>query len=333
MKKITKNKSNPKDKGHHLALDVPKLDKLSAVVKLKDEQLAKVIYHSILAEAENLEFGVGFAKGSGKYPLSVKVYYAVSNDALLHSGCPFVLLQMTHTKSNKRHIRVEWNPSTMTEHGAEYISTQFLSFCGLTFFELLYHAKFTRMDWCRDIYGMHIEDYPVRGRYWKAMQCFCNTVTGKLETITFGQSSGNQAVIYDKATELYGDNSGGDTTRVEIRLRNNITPKELVKIANPFARVEFYSAYCQYPPFGQAHWGAFLDSCHLRGINNAIKAQPAGCRSALKKVLSGLPVGWWYITPEEWQQYLFHALHAAHLMKIPAYAPPLDYSVIIGKAA
>jgi hypothetical protein len=279
--------------------------------------------------------GVQKASGFNKYPLALKIYYPVTGD-LVHNKYPFILLQFTSKKASKPQIRFEYNPAHMTEAGEAYLDVIFILLVGMSFYEFLFHARFTRVDFCRNIAHRDVEDYLIRSKWSKVSQCFFDA-TGKLETINLGKSGGIQIIAYNKAKQLYGDAATYDMIRIEARCTINLNIYGLAKLLNPFDRVTVYSVACKKPPFGEAHWRAFQDSCRLRGVGNAIKKQPVKCHSALKKALSSLPVSWWSIEAGDayhaWDWHLTSALENAGLTNIPNVAPPLTLVNAAGMAA
>ena len=302
-------------------VSAPLIDKLSGVVDVKDAGLHGLAYSTALGWIEAHEVGIEKASGSFKYPLAIRIYYA-PDGGIVHKNCPFILLQFTSKKASYRQMRLEWNPAHMTAAAMPDIDARCMMLVGMTFYELLGHARFTRVDFCRNIADRDIEDYLIRSKWSKVSQCFFNN-DGKLETINLGKSGNNQIIAYDKTKEQHGKAADHKMIRIEARCRINLTLHGLMKFKNP--------------PFGDAHWLAFQDSCRLRGVGNAIKKQPVKCQTALKKVLSTLPVTWWAIEDGDsvnaWNWYLMMALKAAGLLNIPDAPPPLTLANGMGEAA
>ena len=309
----------------------PRIDKLAGVVDLKDAGLCGQAYGGIIDWLNQHEVGVSKLPSSGKFQLKVKVHYPVGNEPV-HGGCPFVLLQITHPKLSKRQARIEYNPLYLTETAEEYLDVQFLELFGMGFYEFLYHARFTRVDWCREIMLRDVEDYLFRAKWSKVTQCFFNA-KGKLETLYLGRSSSTQIIVYDKSKELYGEDAEQGMIRVEARCKINLTIHGLAAMKNPFERVDVFSIGCKNPPYGTAHWRAFRDSCRLRGITNAIKMQPADHRAKLKKMLCDHAVLWWAIAADDWEWLITSALDNAGLTQIPNTAPPLNLDALTGTVA
>ena len=331
MNKIQKNSYSVNDNGKQIEVGFPQIDKLSMVV-YPDKALHGVAYATVLELLEQKEKAYANAKRSARYPLAVKLLLPLAEyDA--GTKPPHLLLQFTSKKTEKPQIRLEYNPAYVSDAAKELLDVEMTSLLGVTFSELLHHAKITRIDWCIDLYGVHIEEYLYRATWWKAVQIFCGTETGRLQSMTYGKSSGNQALIYDKATELFGTDTAQQITRIEIRNRTGCEAKQLAKAKYPFKRLQLYPTHCKLWPFSKAHYHAFRDSCHLRGIKNAIKMQPANTHKKIAKALSDAPASWWEKIPEQWEYFLHNALTQAGLANIPTSAPPLELDFLTGNAA
>lgn len=331
MKKITKKAVMDKANADNPVVTAPLIDKLSAVVDLKDVALCSLAFSSVIDWLNYHEIGMVKVPAAGKYQLAVKIHFP-TEDGLIQNSGPFLLLQITNPKVSKRQVRLEYNPAHMTEIAEDYLNVQFTELFGVEFYQLLYHARFTRVDVCRNIMDRSLGDYLIKAKWKKVSQCFFGA-DGSLQTINLGGSGNNQVVAYDKAAQLHGPAATHSTIRVEARCRINLTIHGLAAFKNPLMHVDLYSMACKCPPFGVAHWRAFQDACRLRGISNAIKNQPAECRAKLKKVLSTLPVTWWSIADEDWDFLWTAALEDAGLTQIPDWAPPLVMNYQAGQAA
>lgn len=332
MKKITNKNMMKQLMKDNPVITAPAIDKLSGVVDLKDVGMCGQAFSGILDWLQQGEVGVVKVSIAGKYALAVKIHYPVE-EPLVHTGCPFLLLQITSPKASKRQIRFEYNPARMTKAGEEYLADMLNELLGVdTFYEFLYHARFTRVDWCRNILLRDVEDYLFRAKWAKVSQSFFGA-SGKMETLNLGKSDNMQIIVYDKSKQLHGEAAEQGMIRVEARCKINMTILELAKMKNPFERVVIYSLHCQHPPYGTAHWRGFVDSCRFRGVTNALKRQPADHRPKLKKVLSDQPVWWWDILPDDWNWLLPAALEDAGLWQVPNSAPPLTMAFHSGAAA
>lgn len=321
--KMNKNAAND-----GVMITYPLIDKLSGVVDLEDAKLNGVSFGNIIDWLNTNEVGVIKVPVAGKYQLAVKIHYPLEKGAI-HKGCPALLLQITNPKVSKRQLRFEYNPFHMTEAGMEHLDTMMTELVGMEFYQLLYHARFTRADFCRLIISTDIEDCLFYGKWKKVSQCFFGA-DGKLETVNLGKSGSNQIIAYNAVGPVINGKATGTMIRVETRCRINLKIQGLKEFKNPFENVKLFRIGCDNPPLGVAHWKAFQDSCRLRGVGNAIKNQPAQYRSALKKALSLKPVSEWPI--ENWPEALEYALGSSGLMNIPSAAPPLDLAFLTGEA-
>jgi hypothetical protein len=331
MSKMTKKKVSNKVGADNPVVTSPHLDKLSAVVD-QESALCGLAYNTALEWLETGECGFVKASGTKIYPLALKVHYPVTKDMLVHQKCPHLLLQLTSKKASKPQARLEWNPYYITADSEVYLDSVFTMLFGMGFYEFLFHARFTRADFCRNILLRDLEDYLIGVKWAKHSQCFFGA-DGKLQSITFAKSGNNQIIVYNKAKQLYGDAAAHGIIRIEARLRLNHTIGQLVAIPNPFDRVKLYSVPCKNLPYGVAHGRAFQDACRLRGIKNAIKQQPLSHRAKLKTAISKQPVTWWDIQPDDWDWLLTDALDNAGLLAIPNSAPPLKLNYLTGCAA
>ncbi len=331
MKKLVKNNVKVLPNDDNPIITTPQIDKLSGVVDLHDEHLCGQAFAGMLDWIKYNEDGVTKVSVAGKYQLAVKIHYPITYEGLVHNHSPFLLLQITHPKLSKRQLRMEYNPSYMTAAGEDYLSHKLTELLGVTFYELLYHARFTRVDFCRNILWRDLEDYLIHAKWAKAALAYA--ADGKLSSITLGKSGSTQIQGYNKAQQLYGDAADHATIRIEARCRINLNIHGLAVYENPFNRVTIFSVGCKKPPCSVGYWRAFQDSCRLRGVGNAIKRQPVSERSKFKKALSQLPVEWWAIEVDDWKWLLTDALDNAGLLQIPDSAPPLRLSYLTGCAA
>lgn len=335
-KDIDMNKMNEKKMKKQLDKDnpiitAPMIDKLSGVINLTDKQYAGQVFSNMLHLINEKKPDMVKVPAKGKYQLGAKLYYPMQGE-LVHSNCPFIHLSMTHPSQSKAQVRFEYNPAFMTEAGENYLNVQLQSLFGVGFYELLFHARFTKVDVCRNIMGRSVEDYVYKAKGSMNSSCHFGK-DGKLATLMLGQSSSTQSKIYDKAKQLHGIGVLHETIRVEVSCKTNLDIYGLAKMGNPFDRVQIFGTDWKNPPFGMAHGRAFLDSCRLRGVHNAIKHQPAQYRYKLKKYIAEQPVEWWAITPEDWCWLWADALENAGLLQIPNWAPPLTIQYTVGMAA
>lgn len=324
----------------------PQIDKLGVVVDMTDPVLHGQVVHETLAMIEQNDPGYTKIKSIGHYAVSVMIH-CPDTDGVIHPNNPGVWLMATKKDHPKPQVRLEFNPVKLFgpmkalpfnkthEPALDHLNTEFTGLFGMDFFDVLHHARVTRLDVCRHILFRSPEDYLFRVRYARTSQSMFGS-DGMLETLYFGKGAGNQTCIYNKARHLNGKKAEHDTVRIEARLRpKNLKIRDLWDLQNPLRNVQVYSLKADSLPFGEAHWIAFRDSCRFRGIGNALKLQPPKHRYALKKMLSELPVSWWSLSDAEWEWLWHEALEDAWLNRIPDQAPPLtmDHAVGILKVA
>ncbi len=328
----------------HPACSVPVIDKLSVVVDMPDAKLHGMLINGILDYLRDKD--PAFIRGwSNRYSVSVKIM-CPDTEEKIHAKSPSVLLQITKVESPNRHIRLEFNPANLfvpwnsipptayNDAIEDHLDMIFMGGMGVTFFQLLYHARVTRCDVYRHIAASDLGNFLFRVKYMRTSQSFVG-VSGNLETLYFGSSDGNQFSIYDKAAhnkhlkKQKGHQTAAGCVRVEARLKNmNINLRDIGALPNPFDRVGVYSLENKKPPFGKPHWIAWLDSCRLNGVNNAIKKQPNVCHYKLKKAISALTVPWWKMEQDVWDYHWTNALEDAWLNRIPNSAPPLSFKAL-----
>ena len=328
MNNLTKKKTNKKPMSDNPMITAPHIDKLSCVVDLVDPGLCGLAFGTMLDWVKAQSIEVVKVAVTGKYQLAVLLRYPQVQDQLIHGNSSHILLQITNPKVSKRQLRIEYNPANITEAAEDYLNVMFLELVGMGFYDLLGHARYTRVDVAREILLRSLEDYLFSCSYFKYSQCHFGK-DGKLGTVTFGKG-GNQINIYDKAKQLYGLAADHSIIRIEARCRINLTLAQLAHFENPLDRVKIHSLLCKQPPFGTGFWRAFQDSCRLRGVNNAVKIQPKENQIKLKKVLSFLPVAWWRIEEADWKLRWEEAFEDAGLSQVSANPPPLVLAHLAG---
>jgi hypothetical protein len=336
--KNSNNKGLPMKKSKHTPHEdhpiilAPKIDKLSGVVNLPNQELGQQAFSTLLEWSEDPQEPVTKVGAKGKYSLAVLLHYP-NTESLVDGNSHFIHIQIINTKAGASQIRFDYNPSYISEVAEDYLDTYFTALVGASFYQFLHHATFTRVDWCRTIPNRDMEDYLVSMKWQKHSLAHFTPQTGKIGSLTFGKSSGNQLQVYNKAKQLYGEVATHNSIRLEARVRMRGGILGLATMPNPFRHTSLYSVHCPQPPYGEAHWRGFVDSCRLRGIPHAIKMQPASHRAKLKQALSAKPVSWWHMTDEAWEYYSTAALEDAGLTQIPNYAPPLTMKNAVGEAA
>ena len=310
-------------------VSAPVVDKLAGTVKLQDQKYCSSVYSRFIDESQDVDNpNVVRTKTGALGGIAIKVFFPAPG--IVTTGKPFVLLELTHHSKPERRLRFDYNPGHLTEESLVVLDHEFNGLFGVTFYELLWHAKFTKIDWHRNVMGIDLDDYLFQVMWSKKSSCTWTPPNGKPETLTFGESSGNQLQIYNKAKHLHGEAVTHHVTRIEAKQRIYYGIGSLLLMANPFANTTIISLACENPPISAGYLLALQDACRLRGITNALKQQPADVRQKMKKYFKEKEVGWWQMTKEEWSIACLEGLIKAGLNNIPEYAPPLSYSHLLG---
>ena len=229
MTKSNNNKTKVKnDINKNLVLTLPAIDKLSGVVDIKDKKLCSAIFSNML---DIVNSGDGLAikvPYKGKYQLAIKTFYPAAGN-LIHLKSPSMLLQITHPNCSKYQMRFEYNPHYISEDGEFHLDLIFTELTGLDFYSFLYHATFTRVDFCFNILKSSLNDFFVRSKWSKNAQSFFDK-DGNLESLYLGKSGNNQVTVYNKSKQLNGSVGESDTIRVESRRKIKMNISELAKI-------------------------------------------------------------------------------------------------------
>jgi hypothetical protein len=221
-------------------------------------------------------------------------------------------------------------PARMNNDAHEAVDFYLSMISGYSFYEMLYHARFTRVDSCVDVPGVGVEDVLARCKYAQYSHCDFGK-GGELQTLTFGKSGGSQTLIYDKSAEA---GLAAKTLRVESRRASQkLTTANLKAYKNPFAKLDLYHLKTSNPPISDGYMKAFQDACRIRGITNALKKQPKELQAKLKKCVTEHPAEWWQLSEQEWQTEWASAMKDAGLNRIPHYVPSISFLGATGNVA
>jgi len=319
----------------------PSIDKMSVVIDIPDPALLGHMNHEFIERTKTDYLCYRQIKASNKYTVGVQILCPDENGEF-HSDGPSVLYQATKKDHPNPQIRLSLNPMKVFgpmnysspkipgDPVKDYLDLEFQSACGSSFFEMLAHARVTNIEIYRNILFRSPDDYLFRVKSVQTCQSICGK-NGKLQTLYFGKRAGNQTSVYNKSVQLHGKDAKNDCIRVEVRLKpKKMKIHELWSMANPLDRVSIYSLKNDKPPFGEAHWIGFQDSCRLRGITKAIATQPKECRYKLGKAVAENPVNWWAIDADMWDELWTEVLDAAWLTHVPKAALPLSMEFASG---
>ena len=251
-----------------LQINDPKIDKLAALTYKWDSQAVKDIekhlFDGIFRDA------IIIPESRSKTTTAFNLY----TPPRIVGEASFMEIQTTPSQSR---IRFQFNPAEMNEQRWHLMNrwTQDYLSCD-NFPGVLIDTKVTRLDICRDIHGMFIEDYFFKMKHARARDNFKKDHTGVLGTIVFGVSTANQFTIYNKAAQQgLNPYTAQPWTRVEYKYRPDpaLYMSDLRDIKNPFPKLEIYGLDAEIieaiPP---EYFIWFMDSCRFRGVAGALKA-------------------------------------------------------------
>ena len=320
-------------------LTAPSVDRIAVVVRIKEAKLLSQFKHEVLCDVEAHNGDVKEIKAVKTYDLGVQLV-CPDVQGVFHKNGPSISL-MIQTDSSNPHVRLEWNPNKLfgplvalpvsNHHNGplEFIDMYFLGWIGMSFFEFVSNGHVTQIDFCREILHRVPDDYLFRRKGAQTSRTF---ETGEgVETLYLGRRTGSHTCIYNKALE---QGKEGKSVRVECRVRftKALPIQKLWSLPDPFKPVEVFSLYCPEPPVEEGYWAALLDSCRLRGVSKAIKAQPCKMRARFRKCLSENVTPWWRLSDDDWSLCLDDALDNAFFGNIVNNPPPILMDELVGAA-
>ncbi|GEM_PF-4656169 len=322
-------KNNKKIKSNEIVMTVPRIDKIAIVIDIPNLEFATAISQNVWDELKATDSGWVQPYSYGAYSTAAKIFCPDENGEI-NMQEPHMLLQIRTKSKFKPHLRIEYNPSKISEKLLEHLEWSFLGITGQSFFETLSHGRVTRHDVCTDIPYLNPEDFMIKAKYARHSQNVFGQ-DGTLETIYFGKQKGTQYTVYKKSQQEFGDDAEMDILRVECRVRKTIPIQNLPLLDNPFKKLEFFNLKpLKHPNVHPGHWKAFTDSVRFRGSpNTALKLQPKDIRSKLKYCLSQNKFEGW--KPDNlWGVHWLNALEGYHLLKLPN-AMPFTLQTAVGE--
>ena len=171
-------------------------------------------------------------------------------------------------------------------------------------------GKVTRLDLSVDLTGIHIDSLLAAYPGMQVTRVFCKS--GKMETLYLGGNEGARfVVLYDKVQEVKHQNAKwhvdkplpfSPTTRIEIRLRPDVTLVQLAAMENPFQKL-IIASLASVPEYDELTWRLFVVVARTRGAQDALlmikdKNQRKTFRDRVK---TGIP-SWWQVEKlwEKW---------------------------------
>ncbi|MBB6249517.1 hypothetical protein [Nitrospirillum iridis] len=183
----------------------------------------------------------------------------------------------------KSFIRVEMNPQKASDAGLKVLREMFLVMflnAPQALSEAIDNARVSRLDITVDILGVDIKDalvHPIKAQKTLKKKILYMAPSGAVQTIyaIFTKNGSGNWCAYNKklqATEKkksyhYHD---VDCLRIEKRKDPKMHLKNISKMENPFGEVSVYLAGLYPPNLHGDVWPLFLDSCRMRGPQNAL---------------------------------------------------------------
>lgn len=307
---------------NHLKIDTnqpvmsgSKIDKISLTFDVKDEN--------------HQQFMKGYVWDLKSYPLPGMVAVAAGGykshlkfNGIQLDEAPYphsILLQLAPHKPMASFARLEWNPGNIAP-------AQWAAFLKFAFEQLdldlpkaLKSARVTRLDICKDVCGVGMEDFfstALRKRH--ALMYYGSS--GKVETVYHGKQSGAQVRIYDKSKQAGLDEA---VTRFEVSMVKPFMLTDILKVANPFLNINVFDLQ----PLGHVPdadmFVCFRDSCRLLGVKNALKMLSPKNRKVYNKLIKDTKPAWWKVE-KGWQDDWTKAVTQAHLMPEHITASPFS---------
>lgn len=265
----------------------PHIDKISITYKIADADLTDCIVESLLMKIEQEKSLYASAKS---FKAGTTVYQAAAILILPHNGSHALVQAKPKNKAPSHHLRLEFNPAALGSEGIAFLKAELeaLQTEGLDASDIINNGLVTKVDIAVDILGAAIDALDVR--YHGSGGCiWYYGEDGTAETGYYGHSYNQKTKknnnspwkLYNKTVQIaktgasYGPAYGQiPLSRIEYTATSlNKRLAKLATLTNPFFSVSLARAV---PPPG-AHpglWQFFIDSCHQRGLDRALKLLP-----------------------------------------------------------
>jgi hypothetical protein len=267
----------------------PFIDKISLTLMLPDD--LRQYFYEIMEQAVSYSATFQFAKATPQYKYTRHI--------AINGTSERVYFQFGAKCSSAADMRFECNPHEMGDSGMN----GFYAFCVGFFPEgfdgwkfIMETARVSRIDVAVDVSNLRMDEFLVLPPQGMTSQRFgCD---GHLQTYNLGKPKGNQIRLYCKNAEQLakGFSMGKKVVRVEQTLRNlKLTPINLAKLSNPFAKMTLLEHCAPPPPVGnEARWSMFQDSIQVRGLTPALALLPQARRTKYRKYLAQYQkIEWW----------------------------------------
>jgi len=282
-----------------------KIDKISLTFDIKDENHQQFMKGYIWDLKTYPVSGAMSVAGSG-YKANLK-FNGIQSDGSPYPHC--ILLQLAPYKATAQFARLEWNPGKVTP-------AQWFSFLKFVFDQLdldlpkaLKGARVTRLDICRDVCGVGMEDFFSKASRKRHALMYYGS-SGQVETIYHGKQSGAQVRIYDKRKQAGLDEP---VTRFEVSVVKPFMLIDILNVANPFLNIKVFDLKPHGLVLDPDLFICFRDSCRLRGVKNALKLLSPASRKVFTKLIKDARPSWWQVE-KGWEQDWIKAVTQAYLL-------------------
>lgn len=218
-----------------------------------------------------------------------------------------MLVEYEPKTSGLNFFRCDFNPAHVDMVGVECFLLMVLP-GGID--DIVDKGRVTRLDLSVDLTGIHIDSLLAAYPGMQVTRVFCKS--GKMETLYLGGTEGARfVVLYDKVQEVKHQNAKwhvdkplpfSPTTRIEIRLRPDVTLVQLAAMENPFQKL-IIASLASVPEYDELTWRLFVVVARTRGAQDALlmikdKNQRKTFRDRVK---TGIP-SWWQVEKlwEKW---------------------------------
>ncbi|MDE1152387.1 MAG: hypothetical protein PW788_07610 [Micavibrio sp.] len=275
----------------------PIIDKLSLIFEFKSRQQAQKIVDTFL----QMDCFSNYQSSFGTYYF----YYEFLSVSMKTKRVEFIIIPSLRT------IQIVFNPSLFSSEGLNQLDICLSRLDPQWSLSYLFKvSKISRIDITRDILGMDIEHFIF---HCKNNQTVFTAFTRSIfESVKFGKPKYSQFSIYNKVKEnasKYPNEK--NVTRVEYQFKSKMNGNAIIKLKNPFPKVEIYQLDLERISLIPAQYHQMaLDSIRIRGYKAALatmkltKVEIAKSLRELKKEpwMDWITVGnnW----DEEWQETL-----------------------------
>jgi hypothetical protein len=255
---------------------------------------------------------IGIRPGArGRYKVGIRIYQQSKSGTGSSSwGDAYMLLQAAPHAPAAHFLRIEWNPAKFGPGAFGRLSEIFeLAIIELDAQQIVATAHVTRLDLAIDLKGVTVDNFHWDTARKRTRAIYVNR-DGDLGTLYAGRKRQNCVVVYDKRHEQKLPLSSPPWTRVETRIKPQHPVKDLANLSNPFEAISVHDVLGAALPLPASDARAFLDSCHKRGLRNALQKRSSNDRPLFRQLIKEASVKWWQPTAlwAAWEKSLLAAL-------------------------